>query len=333
MRKLLISIFVLLLFNSCGVYNTIKFEVLSPSEITIPNDVKTVAFVHRNIWSKADTAYLNKNKIKEKEQKAYNELIKICYSGFSDVILPTERYDTVSFYQMKQEIIEDDENTPMLSWDTVNSICSRLGADILVVLENSKFKVSREYYGNFDTPEIHNSIAWNFIINTYDPLYSKILDHKIYRDSIDLSTLSAYDNYDENINYEIENLSYSIGELYAMRINPFWKEVTRKIYSTGNKTLSAGYFYFNNNKYKTAILVWKKLVDNKKAKLAARACINISTANEMIGNIEEAKKYASLSLFYYRKYNAPPEEVKYAKKLIKELQIRIIQQKILKEQF
>jgi len=333
MCRLLTFIILALFFNSCAVYNTVSFEVLSPSEITVPTDVKTIAFVYRNTWTQADTSYLNKNKIENQEIEAFYELIKICYEGFSEVIVPTEKYDSVYFYMMDQEIIDDRQNIPLLNWDTVNNICSRLGADILVVLENGKFIISKEYLGDFENPDIHNNISWNFELRCYDPLYSKILDRKIYKDSVDLSNMISYGEFDDPVGFELERLSYSIGELYAMRINPYWKEVSRKIYNTGNKVLSAGMFYFNNEKYDTAISVWNKLIDNKNPKLAARACVNIASANEMLGNIEEAKKYASLSLFYYGKYKAPENEIKYSNNLIVELQRRIIENKILEEQF
>lgn len=332
MRRLLISITILLLFNACAVFNTINFEVLAPSEITIPTDVKTIAFVYRNTRTQADTAYSNKNKTEKSEEEFFKNLIEICYEGFSDVIIPTEKFDSVSFYTMEREIIKDNDNIPMLSWDTVNSICSRLGADVLVVLENSKFIVSREVLGTYDNPGMRNNIAWDFKITTYDPFYPKILDNKTYKDSIDFSTIYVPTEYSDPVEYELKRLSYSIGELYGMRINPYWKNISRHIYSTGNNNLSAGYFYFNEEKYKTAILVWKDLIRDEKPKLAAKACINISSANEMLGNLEEAKKYASLSLFYYNKYKATKEELEYAKNLIRDLQRRLIEVKILEKQ-
>lgn len=332
MRRLLISIAILLLLNACAVFNTINFEVLAPSEITIPTDVKTIAFVYRNTRTQADTAYSNKNNAGKSEEEMFNNLIDICYEGFTDVVVPTEKFDSVYFYTMEREIIKDRDNIPMLSWDTVNSICSRLGADVLVVLENSKFVVSREYMGTFDNPDIRNNIAWHFKITTYDPFYPKILDNKTYKDSIDFSFIVGSTEFSDPVGYELERLSYSIGELYGMRINPFWKNISRNIYSSGNKTLGAGYFYFNEKKFKTAILVWKKLIGDEKPQLAAKACINISSANEMLGNIEEAKKYASLSLFYYNKYKATKEELKYAKNLIRDLQRRLIELKILEKQ-
>lgn len=333
MRRLFLSVIILLLFNACSVYNTINFEILSPSEITIPTDVKTIAFVYRNTWTQEDTAYLKKNKIEDKEVEEFTELIKVCYQGFSDIIIPTEKYDSVYFHIMKQEIIKDRKEIPLLNWDTVNSICSKLGADILFVLEKSKFIVSKEYLGDIQEPVIYNSIKWDFHIRCYDPLYSKILDSKVYNDSIDITNLMHADRFVDPMSFELERLSYSIGELYAMRINPHWKEISRKIYSTGNKKLSAGYFYYKSNKYKTAISVWKQLLTETKPKYAARACINISNANEMLGKIEEAKKYASLSLFYYNKFNVPKDEFEYVNRLIKKLQRRIIEQKILDEQF
>lgn len=332
MRRLLLSIATLFLLNACAVFNTIDFEVLAPSEITIPTDVKTIAFVYRNTRSHADTAYSNKNKTGKYEDEMFKNLIDICYEGFTDVVLPTEKFDSVYFYTMEREIINDRSNIPPLSWDTVNSICSRLGADVLVVLENSSFVVSKEYQGSFDNPDIRNNIAWDFKITTYDPFYPKVIDHKTYKDSFTFSNLVNYNEFSDPVDYELKRLSYSIGELYGMRINPYWRNISRHIYGSGNKTLTAGYYYFNEKKFKTAILVWKKLINNEKPKLAAKACINISSANEMLGNLEEAKKYASLSLFYYNKYKASDAELKYVRNLIRELQKRLIEVKILEKQ-
>lgn len=333
MGRLFLSILILLLCNSCALYNTINFEVLSPSELTIPSDVKTIAFVYRNTQTREDTTHLNKSKTNKQEKKAFEELVKICYTGFSDIIIPTERYDSVYFYKMKPEIIEDRTKTPLLSWDTINSICSKLGADVLVVLENSNFKVKKEIHGTFDQPDIRNNISWNFTFNTYDPLYSKLLDHKAYKDSVVMADYLTFEQFNNPLDFELERLSYSIGELYAMRINPYWRNISRRIYNTGNKILSAGYFYFNQTEHKTAISVWKKLVNDKNPRLASKACINIATAYEMMGIIEEAKKYAALSLFYYNKYKAKPQEIKYANTYIKDLQKRIIEQDILDKQF
>lgn len=332
MQKGLFYIAIVLLFSACGTYNMVNFEVLVPSEITIPKDVKTLAFVYRNTWTKADTADFNKKKLGDEEINAYANLIDICYEGFADVIVPSERFDTLVYHKMEQEIIEDRNSLKMLSWDTVNNICSKYGADILVVLESSRFYAEKDYRGNFGEQEIHNKIDWDFRISTYDPMYSKILDSKNYKDSLKFTTLAVPNDFSDNVKYELERVSYVIGQLYAKRTSPHWSGVKRRLYVSGNKVFSAGHYYFQEDKLKTAITVWQKLVDTGKSHLAARACLNVACAYEMMGDIKNAKKYASLSLFHYKECKRVDEEIKYANKIIKELQNRIIAEKILDEQ-
>lgn len=332
MRKGLFYIAIVLLFSACGTYNMVNFEVLAPSEITIPKDVKTLAFVYRNTWTKADTADFNKKKLGDEEVNAYANLIDICYEGFADVIVPSERFDTLFYHKMEQEIIDDRDNIKKMNWDTINSICSRYGADILVVLESSKFSLEKEYRGNFEQQEIENRINWDFRISTYDPMYSVIVDTKNYQDSLTFNTLAIPNDLSDNVTYELERISYVIGQLYARRTSPHWKGVKRRLYVSGNKVFNAGHYYFQQDKLMTAIKVWQKLIDNGKPHLAARACLNVACVYEMMGDITNAKKYASLSLFHYRECKRVDEEIKYANKIIKELQNRIIEEKILDEQ-
>ncbi len=332
MQKGLFLSVIVMTFAACSTYTFIDFEVLTPSDITIPNDIKTLAFVYRNTWTKTDTAKFNKQNSDNKKLKIYSNLIDICYEGFADIVVPAEKFDSVFYHKMEQEIIENRENITTLTWDTVNAICSRYGADILVVVERGKFTLEEKYRKNFEQHDIYNCINWDFLIKTYDPMHSTIIDTMIYKDSLSFNTLAVPYNNSDNITYELQRISYIIGQSYAKRTSPYWREVKRKLFISGNNILSAGYYYLQQDKLKVAIAVWQKLIEEGKPRIAAQACINISCAFEMMGDIENAKKYASLSLFHYKKNKHVKDEIKYAKNVTQQLQSRIIEEKNLNEQ-
>lgn len=139
-------------------------------------------------------------------------------------------------------------------------------------------------------------------------------DSAVYEGEVDLSTQKSMVTSGGNF-YEIKNkqrhsasilvqAAQQIGNDLVYFITPLYEEESRKLYGKGNKQMEQAFTYANHNNWKAAADIWYLQATSANSKIAHWATFNLITANEMLGNFDEAISMAKLCATQYQNKNA-----------------------------
>ncbi len=205
-----------------------------------------------------------------------------------------------------------------LNWEEVEELCNKYQSDALVSLEtydsdfivtkgtkvvdkkDSEGKVikSTEYYAEgIATVKIGMRI--------YDPIARTIVDEAHYSDnkrwyatgrSVADALLQLIDSKEA-----VKQVSFSIGNYYGRRISPSWIRVSREFYRKpkSNTFLSQGGRQADVGDWDGALESWLKAATSQNSKIAGRAAVNVALGYEVLGDLQEASKWAMKSYTDY----------------------------------
>ena len=98
--------------------------------------------------------------------------------------------------------------------------------------------------------------------------------------------------------------AYAAGMDFSARYLPAYYTVKRELYKKGKgktkEKFEAGFRRTEVANWKEAIEIWKEVLQHAKPKIAGRACLNIAVSYEVLGDTEQALKWAKKS---YEDYN------------------------------
>lgn len=319
MRKLYVLL-MMIAFSSCSPYGLIRLKTTQPANINISKEIKSVCFVIRHTVSKelyesSNFNIINFNKI---NQPIYD----LCFEGFYDELNKTNRFSKIMYYNTDLEVIPIGTEPQPINWVKVGKICSETGADIIIVLEKADLSA-----GLSDSLNM-NVVVWNYKFRCYDPYRFSILNDTV------ISDYETFSRIGEGVDYFLDDekmiRSYNLGKMYANNIIPKKVIVDRLYYNKNNNLLHLGSYYIEQKQASNAILLWKKIIEkeSRSKDMLYKICINISLAYEIDNNLQEALKYASLSLHYITKKDKDNRK-KLSIDLIKSLKERINYDKIL----
>jgi tetratricopeptide (TPR) repeat protein len=317
---------------SCQTLTPYTYEGMVAPKVIVPPDVKTMAFVDRNISFKQDTntMYYKYDDIVWKDTVNYDPLIfKYCYSGFSENLSEFFALDTLPFYRLKKEMKSGIRKYQPLSWETVDSICRINNSDVLVCLEDvliyNEYEIIEDVVdvGNVGITDIKYFVIWRI----YDPLTQTYTDERVVNDSL-FTEVDAYSKrllIQEKMPKRAEvmrDVSYEIGRQYAKYLSPKWITISRKYFSTGDQRLTVAEYYLQNDQLDKAIQLWREVAESEKSKIAARACYNLAFALEIKGEYKEANHWIRKSVKKYKELKSLPPEFKQVKEYTTELILR-----------
>ncbi|WP_372751023.1 DUF6340 family protein [Labilibaculum sp.] len=326
--RLIIPIFGIL-FSSCQTLLLYEFQGLNAPNVIVPSDVKTMAFVDRNLSFKSDTMsqYYLVNDVVVKDTMNYSAITSYnCYKGFSENLSEYFAMDSLTYIQLSEnEMAGNRKYTPM-PWEQVDSICSSTGSDVVVCLEDillySKYTVFEDilHYGITD---VNYLAVWRI----YDPLTKTYLDEKLLIDSVysEVSSTSYKELVDNTLPKRKDvftDVSYEIGNQYAISLAPEWIDLSRFLFSSGDDRLSISQYYLDQNNWETPINLWTEMTSEKNLKLAARACYNLAVAYEIKDDFVQANKWLQESIKNYYSLTKLPAEYEKIEKYSLELQVR-----------
>jgi hypothetical protein len=328
MRKIYIIYLIALtaIFSSCSKYGYVNLNYPQEPVAYLPENTKSIAVVNRSLTREED----KKTKIIEavasaeiagSDKIASDECLKGVFDGIQnlngvDMVTPK----SVRIYGTGTRVTPN-----VLDWKDVEKICDSTNADVLLVLEtfdsNSDLmlnaaveNVGAILSGNVPKPTVPNQVQMNILCywRLYDPRSKKIADQ------FKQTTYMSF-----NMHNKVPPLTalpeaaYAAGQEYIQRFLPTYYTVKRDMYKKGKgkskNKFKAGYRRAEVANWKGAIEVWEPMAEQFGDKSAGRACLNIAVAHEVLGDTEEALKWAKRS---YEDYNDKLGR-SYAKTLLK----------------
>lgn len=308
LKNILIATLIFLLFSSSA---WVKLTLIRPSELVLPDFVKTIAIIDRTLQDESTKNKLEQVVTGEAFRQDEQAVIKIA-EGFIDACSGMNRFQPVrTSERYKSDGTKTTFPTP-LDWNTVSEICNKHQTDALLsieifdtdfILTNAPVKIDTKDENGKVLTRVEfkaNGVAViNFGIRLYDAANRVILDEyqTTYRLNFDAQagTLQAALNQLLDKTEAINRAGFDAGFVYGQRITPTYYRVTRYFFDKPKKELGAGVRYSEVADWQGAIKAWSKVVEKGDRKDAGRAAFNIAVAHEVLGDLEQAKEWAARS--------------------------------------
>lgn len=289
----------------------VKLTLTRPSELVLPEYIKTIALIDRTLQEETPQNKLEQVVTGEFFRQDEQAIMKIA-DGFMDACSGMNRFQPVrTAERYKSDGTKTTFPTP-LDWNLVSDICNKHQTDALLSIEifdtdflitNNPVRIDvKDDQGNVSTRVEFRATGVaviNFGIRLYDAANRTILDEyqTSYRLNFDAQagTLQAALNQLLDKVEAINQASFEAGFIYGQRITPTYYRVTRYFFDKPKKELGAGVRYSEVADWQGAIDAWLKVVERGDRKDAGRAAYNIAVAYEVLGDLEEAKKWAARS--------------------------------------
>lgn len=255
------------LLVSCMSYRTIPIEIMKPATIELGEGSK-VALLDRNI------SCLNQNKIwiPFSSEIDRTSLFQEFADAVNNVIATTQYTDSLLLLREQGEtLLENFSQLQRLPADSIQALCERFNLDYIISIEALYFvPPSKKIYRS------NNCFIRLYAKDVPVPLDSVLLQDKIQED--------IYET--ENIEARILDGMWDMGNMYAFRIVPYWKQTERRIY-TGGRILKVGNALLVAGKTEEARKIWENAtkISGKKAIFAA---INLAWIYENQDDFEQA---------------------------------------------
>ncbi len=341
-----IIFFIVILFSfACSNTKRVTINYTQPAEITMPLEAKTILLIDRTKFSNQTLNILEgilTGELPADDRVAAQEALVSLKNRLE--------YSPRFFVKISPDRLEGNSLTqafpPALSWDVINDLCVKNGAEIVVsyeifdsdfiVTNGSRIKKRTEGSGN-NAREVEYTEYYaqgvgsvKMGIRCYYNTDKTIVDQQlIKRDNTwEATGTTAADAAAALISKSNANkqLAKGIGSDYAYKISPMPVSITRNFYKKSKHIpeVAKGTRYADVNQWKEAINEWKKGLANADEKDAGNLSYNIAIGYEVLGEYGTALTWAQDS---YTKYGN-----KKARDYARSLEDRIYDETILKDQ-
>jgi len=304
MKKLAILLVpALMLLAGCGGSRHIYFNAQVPAPYSVPHYIKSLAIIDRSIPENEDLNILEGILTGEglKQDKLATQIV---IDGLDRSLQSSTRYDVTRTTEKMQGSGSGSTFPNPLDWSKVTELCNEYEADALVSLEtyDSDFIVTNgtRKKGEQGIEIYAQGVATvNCGFRLYDPSNRSIIDQyhfsHVERWETGGNTIAAAVGALLNKDAAIHDASFKAGIVYGERITPSWVRIDRDYFrkSKGDPYLAEGARMMEVNDWDRAIESLQEAVETGHIKTKGRAAHNLAVVYEILGNLEEAKKWAS----------------------------------------
>ena len=318
MIRLLGYLLLMLSITSCKT-NLVYINVLQPAPVSIRGDAQTAGLLNRSIPDPANPKLTElHNALGANTKEITEEGSAQAVEGLKNALIEQNRFTEVTTIQEKPYYASlVGSFSPPLSWKEVRDICKRDSVDVLLVLEVFDTRLQIPPPAAPTLPKSPTELI-NGVMNTQVPVTTDIKtgwriydpQQKTINDEIYLSNGFTFTAGVINAPQAITALmarkelikqtADQLGRNYALRIIPYWQEVTREYYVKGTPQFRVAMRKARTGNWEEAGALWMKETENRKRKIAGRACYNMAIISEINGELDQAVSWAQKA---YEDYN------------------------------
>lgn len=300
-----------ILFSGCGTSN-IYFDIPAAPIKSIHPGINSILLVDRT----ADTnrsgslieGILTGEGFDQDQKNKQNALL-----GTEEQLRNSGRFNVIRATEILKGSKNGEVMSPPLNFEEVQALCAKYKVDAVLAMElyDSDFIIThgmKTAGGLSFYAEGVSKIDIGF--RMYDGLENNLLDEYSFTHSMKWNTggNSIQDAVGALLskNEATKRISYDAGVLYAKRLTPTFIRIQREYYNKGAKDLEYGARMMEANNWEKAKEILIEVEKNSpKWKDKGKAAHNMAVINEILGNLEKAKEWASLA---WGKYEAKASE-------------------------
>lgn len=320
LRTSSIFILFLLVFASCSKMRNVNMQSMRPAAISVPNHIQKILIVDRTVFDKKGLDILEgvlTGELPGQDKAALQEAMYSMQNSFArsprfQIKIATERYDGNSITAAFPE---------PFNWPTIKSLTHKYDVDAVLAIEmfdtdfivtNGNRMVKKKVKQGDETVEREvkefyaegvESVKMGFRL--YDPKNEQIIDQAPYNRS---NTWEATGN---SVNDAIGNLiskneaakyvTRLIGSSYVNKITPMPITIRRQFYAKSRKVnaIPSGARMADVGNWEGAAQTWRSAIPAAPTKEAGRLAYNAAVAYEVLGDYDEAKRWAGDSWVKY----------------------------------
>ncbi len=321
----------------------VKLTLIRPAVVYVPSEIQTLVVVNRTL-PKDDRSNKFEEILTGEFMRQDEQAVQHAIDGLVNTIKNGPKF---SIKYANEKYIGETSGTIFpdpLPWEVVNELCAKYEADAVVAIEtydsdyiltNGSRKAERKDENGNVIPYVEFFIEGVGTVNAgfrlYDPEMNSIADQYQFSENMrwDGHGTSPTDAAQALLDKTaaINQVSFSAGKLYAMRLSPTYYKVTRYFYNKPkkNKHLMEGVRKSEVADWEGAIESWSMAIKKgKKDKDKGRAAFNIAVAYEVLGDLDKALEWSAKA---YTEF-----EEKDANDYHRSIKARIKQERIVNEQ-
>jgi Family of unknown function (DUF6340) len=273
--NILLQLVIIMALSSC--IRVVYISKKTAPEISLEKEHHNIVFV--NLFNYNTTANVNK-----KERTAYHSGINNLLEGLSS--FSSDSSFSFVIGDTLKKIVEPGFLTTMLPVDTINNICSRFTANLLLTLDSASIFFERDtvvssFYGS-KYRTINFELNARFFLSLYSDEGNLIDRSEVEQSSIFIprSLSSGYILIPavSRATEEIGNLAFQAGQDYVTRFYPQIIHDTKQLF-TGSAFRESNQYIFKKD-WKKATKLLEQLASNPDPAIAAKAKHNLEVVKE-----------------------------------------------------
>jgi hypothetical protein len=299
----ILLITLLILGVSCS-RKTVFFQVLKPSVLSLPPQVKTILIVERYRPTKPGNIGAVIQSILTRDRSLVDESgVDEVLQGFIDRTIHNPRFN---YIRVSQEMPGSGSGwfPDPISKDEVAKLCDTYHADALLCLEAFDSERNLKIAPQTRTRMVNGAnsiyVAYVAMLQMKVNVGWRLYDGKSFElyEEFKMSRTANWQR--ENVSQRlvtsalpsdlecIKSLGYAAGQEYADRITPNWYQVSRKVYISGDAELKRARRYMQTGQCQEAENIYLGLQGHPKRNVAGKALYNAAVAAECAGDLSRA---------------------------------------------
>ena len=273
-------------FLICGA-PTITFNVQRPAYLDVPKHINSIGLIDRSAL-KDTRQNIIEGGITGEMPGGDKITAQFAHDGLIDFLNDSRRFTAVRTAKKYIKNSAAESFPDPMAWNEIDKLCKEFKVDAIIALE--------VFDSDFIIPTNMFKVQVGFRL--YDPKDRVIFDQNNFtHESVwqgRPNTVLGAINMMTDKERAIKDISYEAGVIYGERIAPSWSVVRREYYRKPkrDRNLREGSRMMEVNNWDAAIESLGKATESNKRKTRGRAAHNLAVVYEILGDYEQAQKWA-----------------------------------------
>jgi tetratricopeptide (TPR) repeat protein len=274
---------------------TIRFNSMMPAPMDVPQSIKSIGLIDASITDDKLKNVIERglslelpNQDKVASQFALEGLFGFLNNNQRFTVVKTPK----AYFNSSMKAVFPET----MAWEEIEKLCETYKVDAIISLE----------FFDSDYNLITNLATVHMGFRLYDPVGRQIIDqhrftHQVAFTPPQKSVVGVINRAIEK-NQVLQEVSFTMGEMYGRRLAPTWIRIVREYYQKPrkNNNLAIGARMMEANDWPSAINYLEKAVDTGNRKSSGRAAHNLAVVYEILGDYDKAKEWAQQAWGIYR---------------------------------